>query len=102
MAQIKIKGKNGKPVRYASLDGENLKLQFEYYARHENEGDYEVIQTVAPEEFAAIANKFGLDPNSDILTIIQQISDAGRGEELVDALNDKEIKNELWTWLSTP
>ena len=102
MAQISIKGKDGKPVRYASLDGENLKLQFEYYARHENEGDYEVIQTVAPEEFAAIANKFGLDPSSDILTIIQQISDAGRGEELVDALNDKEIKNELWTWLSTP
>jgi hypothetical protein len=27
MAQIKIKGKNGKPVRYASLDGQNLKLQ---------------------------------------------------------------------------
>ena len=48
MAQIKIKGKNGKSVRYASLDGQNLKLQFEYYARDDNEGDYEVIQTVSP------------------------------------------------------
>jgi hypothetical protein len=65
MAQIKIKGKNGKPVRYASLDGQNLKLQFEYYARDDNEGDYEVIQTVNPTEFAAIANKFGLDTSSD-------------------------------------
>jgi hypothetical protein len=102
MARSSIQGKDGKPVRYAYLDGQNLKLQFEYYARDDNEGDYEVIQTVAPEEFAAIANKFGLDPTSDILTIVQQISDAGRGEELVDALNDKEIKNELWTWLSTP
>ena len=65
-----------------------------------NEGDYEVIQTVAPEEFAAIANKFGLDPTSDILAIVQQISDAGKGEELVAALNSKEIKCEIFTWSS--
>ena len=100
MAQIKIKGKNGKPVRYAYLDGQNLKLQFEYYARDDNEGDYEVIQTVCPTEFAAIANKFGLDPTSEILAIVQQILDAGRGEEFVDALNDKEIKCEIYTWVS--
>jgi hypothetical protein len=78
----------------------NIRRNFEYYARHENEGDYEVIQTVAPEEFAAIANKFGLDPTSDILAIVQQISDAGRGEELVAALNSKEIKCEIFTWRS--
>ena len=45
MAEISIMGADGKPVRYASLDGQNLKLQFEYYARRDNEGDYEVIQT---------------------------------------------------------
>ncbi len=100
MAEIKVRGADGKPVRYASLAGQNLKLQFEYYARHDNEGDYEVIQTVAPEEFAAIANKFGLDPTIDILAIVQQISDTGRGEELVDALNSKEIKCEIFTWSS--
>ena len=98
MAQIKIKGKNGKPVRYASLDGQNLKLQFEYYARDENEGDYEIIQTVGPTEFAAIASRYGLDPSSEILAIMQQISDAGHGEDCVDALNNKEIKCEIWTW----
>ena len=101
MAQIKIKGKNGKPVRYASLDGQNLKLQFEYYARDDYEGYYEVIQTVSsPTEFAAIASRYGLDPSSDILTIMQQISDVGHGEDFVDALSDKEIKCEIWTWLS--
>ena len=100
MAQIIIKGKNGKPVRYASLDGETLKLQFEYYARDDNEGDYEVIQTVSPTEFGVIANRYGIDPKSDILKIMQQLSDAGHGEEFVDALNNKEIKCEIWTWLS--
>ena len=65
MAQIPVKGRDGKPVRYAYLDGGNLQLQFEYYARDENEGEYEVIQTVSPDEFATIANKFGLDPSDD-------------------------------------
>jgi len=100
MADVKVRGADGKPVRYAFLDGQNLKLQFEYYARHENEGDYEVIQTVAPAEFAVIANKFGLDPTSEILAIVQQISDSGKGEEFVDALDSKEIKCEIWTWMS--
>ncbi len=64
------------------------------------EGDYEIIHTVAPKDFASIAIKFGLNPDLDILTVIQQITDAGKGEELKDALNSKEIENEIWTWLS--
>jgi len=100
MAQISIKGSDGQPIRYAYLDVDKLKLQYEYYARDDNEGDYEVIQTVSPENFASIANKFGLNPGANILEIIQQISDLGRGEEFVDALNNKEIKCEVFTWLS--
>ena len=100
MAQIPIIGADGKPVRYAYLDNENLKFEFEYYERTEGEGDYEIIHTVAPQDFASIATKFGLDPSLGILTIIQQISDAGKGEELKDALNSKEIMNQLSTWRS--
>jgi hypothetical protein len=100
MTQITILGKDNQPVRYAYLDSGNLKLEFEYYARDDDEGDYEVIQTVHPENFAAIATKFGVDPSEDILSIIQKISDTGRGQELVDALNSKEIVCELFTWLS--
>ena len=100
MTQIPIIGTDGKPIRYAYLENENLKFEFEYYERTECEGYYEIIHTVAPQYFASIATKFGLDPSLDILTMIQQISDAGKGEELKDALNSKEIKNEIWTWLS--
>lgn len=98
MTQIPIKGKNGKPVRYAYLDGDKLALQFEYFSRGANEGDYEVIQTVSPENFPAIAIKFGLDPTLNILEIVQQISDLRRGDELVKALNKKEIACEIFTW----
>ena len=98
MAEITIVGTDGNPVRYASLDGENLKFQFEYFARGEGGGYYEVIQTVSPEEFPNIARMFGLDPTLDVLSMVQQISDLGRGEELKDALNDNKIKCELFTW----
>ena len=103
MAQISIIGIEGKPVLYASLTSEGkLFFEFELYARNENEGDYEFNHTVEPDEFPKIATMFGLNPNAPILRIIQQITDTGRGQELERALTNYEIKNELWTWLSSP
>lgn len=100
MEQIPIIGPNGKPILYAYLDGEDLRFQFEYYGRNENEGDYEVIRTVEPAEFSAIALKFGLDPKNEILANVQKITDLGLGPKLEKALAKKEIKNELFTWMS--
>lgn len=100
MAQISILGSDGKPILYASMKGEDLQFQFEYFSRGPDEGDYEFIHTVKAEDIPSIAVKFGLSPAKAILTLIQEISDLGRGEELKDALTDKEIKNEIWTWLS--
>ena len=100
MTQIPIKGKDGNPVRYAYLEGDNLKFQMEYFARDAEEGNYEVIQTVSPSEFPNLANMFGIDLNSDPLSIAQQISDMGRGDELREALNNKDIKCEIFTWRS--
>jgi hypothetical protein len=103
MAQISIIGDEGKPVLYASLTNEGkLFFEFELYARNENEGDYEFNHTVEPDEFPKIAAKFGLNPDAPILSIVQQITDMGKGQELERALTKQEIKNELWTWLSTP
>ena len=103
MSQISIIGVEGEPVLYASLTLEDkLFFEFELYARNENEGDYEFHHTVDPEEFPKIAARFGLNPNAPILNVIQEITDLGRGQELERALTNNEIKNELWTWLSTP
>ena len=103
MSPIFIIGDEGKPVLYASLTLEGkLFFEFEYYGRHENEGDYEFHHTVEPEEFPQIANRFGLNPTDPILIVVQQITDMGKGQELERALTNQEIKNELWTWLNTP
>ena len=103
MPQISIIGDEGKPVLYASLtlDGK-LFFEFELYRRNENEGDYEFNHTVEPEEFPRIVRRFGLNPKDPILSIVQQITDMGKGQELERALTKQEIKNELWTWLNTP
>jgi hypothetical protein len=95
MKQIRIVDEDGKPIRYAYLEQEDLKFEFEFYAQDENEGDYEIIQTVAPTEFESIATMFGLETTDDILSLVQEISDSGRGGDLINALNSKEIKNKL-------
>jgi hypothetical protein len=101
MSQITIVGDDATPVLYASMTSEGkLFLQFEYFARDDNEGDYEFNHTVGPEEFPNIAQKFGLDPAAPVLENLMQISASGRGQEFQDLLTKKEIPNEFWSWLS--
>jgi hypothetical protein len=100
MNSVSILGTNRKPILYASLADGNLRFQFEYYSRGPNEGDYEFIHTVLPEDFPSITTRFGLDPQKEILAQIQEISDLGRGTELHDALTKNEIKNDIWVWSS--
>ncbi len=99
MTQIMIIGYQGKPILYASLDQKNLKLSFEYYGDGD-QGDYEIIYTVAPQDFASIATKFGLDSGQEIMSLMSLISDLGLGEEFYNALKVKEIKSEFFSWYS--
>ena len=46
------------------------------------------------------AARFELRQDEPILSVIRQITDSGRGQELERALTLNEIKNELWTWVS--
>jgi len=101
MTNITILGDEGNPILDASLTSEGkLFLQFEYFARDDNEGDYEFNHTVEPEEFPKIAQRFGLDPATPILENLKQISAIGRGQEFQDLLTNKEIPNEFWSWIS--
>ena len=101
MTQISIIGTHGEPVLYANLtpDGK-LVFEFEYYRNEQFDFDYEFKHTVDSKDFASIAIKFGLPQEQPILSIIQQVTDSGRGQELEQALTLKEIENELWTWVS--
>jgi hypothetical protein len=101
MTHITIAGDDGKPILYASMTSEGkLFLQFEYFARDDNEGDYEFNHTVEPEEFPKIAQRFGLNPTTPILENLRQVSANGRGQEFQDLLTNKEIPNEFWSWLN--
>ena len=86
---------------YADLSSNGkLVFEFEIYRNEQFDFDYEFKHTVDPDEFPFIAAKFGLRQDQPILSIIQQITDSGRGQELERALTLNEIKNELWTWVS--
>ena len=64
MSAVTITGEDGKPILYASMHGEHLRFEFEYYARDDSETDYEFIHTVFPVDFPSIPKLFGLDPAS--------------------------------------
>jgi len=91
MAQISIVNEDGQPILYAYLNEGKLKFEFEYFGRTEDEGDYEVMYTVEPEDFGSISDYFNLQSNLNIL-------DLGLGNDLKIALTEKKIKNTLWTW----
>jgi hypothetical protein len=98
MPDVTITGEDGKPILYASMHGEHLRFEFEYFARDDSETDYEFIHTVFPVDFPSISKKFGLTPGVDILVTIKEIQEKGLGQELQDALTNKEIINELFVW----
>ena len=101
MSHITIMGDEGIPILYASMTPEGkLFLQFEYFARDENEGDYEFNHTVGEEEFSKIVERFGVDPARPILENLRQISAIGKGQEFQDLLTNKEIPNQFWSWLN--
>ncbi len=102
MSYITIVGDDGNPILYASLTSEGkLRLQFEYFARDDNEGDYEFNHTVGPEEFPKIAERFGFDPATPILENLKLISATSRGQEFQDLLTHQKIPNEFWSWISS-
>ncbi len=98
--QVTVLGDAGEDILYASLSNGDLSLQFEYFASEQDPHDYEFIFTVKPKDFPLIAKLFGLDENADILSNIQKISDAGRGQEFKEALNEERVPREIFTWLS--
>ncbi len=101
MSYFTIVGDDGNPILYAAMTSEGkLRLQFEYFARDDNEGDYEFNHTVEPEEFSMIAQRFGLDPATPLQENLKQISAIGRGQEFQNLLTNKEIPNDFWSWLS--
>jgi hypothetical protein len=88
-------------VLYADLTADGkLVFSFEIYRNEQFDFDYEFNHTVEREEFPFIAAQFGLRQDEPILSVIRQITDSGRGQELERALTLNEIKNELWTWVS--
>jgi|APCry1669189534_1035231.scaffolds.fasta_scaffold14560_1 hypothetical protein len=97
MAQIPINGKDGKPILYAYIQFESLRLEYEVYGHGPDQRDQETIYSVEPEEYEVIAKKYGGSAR-DILAIMKHISDSGRGEEFKEDLASGAIKRDKFVW----
>ena len=97
MAQIPINGKDGKPILYAYIQFESLRLEYEVYGHGPDQRDQETIYSVEPEEYEAIAKKYG-GSASDILAVMELISVTGRGEEFKEDVASGIIKRGKFVW----
>ena len=97
MAQIPINGKDGKPILYAYIQDEELRLEYEVYGHGPDRRDQETIYSVKPSEYESIAGEYG-GSATDILAIMEHISVSGRGEEFSKALDSGVIKRDKFVW----
>jgi hypothetical protein len=97
MAQIPIVGKDGEPILYAFIQFETLRLEYEVYGHGPDSRSQETCYSVEPEEYEAIAKKYG-GSATDILAVMKQISDSGRGEEFEKDLDSGAIKRDKFVW----
>lgn len=100
MSQLEIIGNDGKPVLYASKDGDSVKLEIEYYGRSPGESDLEVIYTIWSSQYDFIREKYCSSEAQDIMKMLQFISHTGRGEEFRNDLRSGVIKSERFSWMS--
>jgi hypothetical protein len=100
MSQLEILGNDGKPVLFASRDGESVKLEFEYYGRSPDESDLEVIYTVWSTEYDFIRERYGAEKSLEIMELLKFISNSGKGEDFRDDLRNGTIKSERFSWMS--
>ena len=98
--KVEILGEDKLPILYASRQGERVKLEYEYYADSSGASDLEVIYTISPSQYNLINQKYGVKKRLDIMTLLQFLSDNGRGPEFKDDLINGEIKSERWSWRS--
>ena len=73
MAQLEIKDKDGRVYSYASIHEGCLRLEKEYFGHGEGSRSSEFIYTIEASEFPKICEKYGLDGDSDVMSVIESL-----------------------------
>jgi hypothetical protein len=98
--EVEILGEDKKPILYASRLGGRVKLEYEYFSDSSDGSDLQVTYTIFPSGYELINQKYGIKKRLDIMSLLQFLSDNGRGSEFKDDLMYGEIKSERWYWRS--
>ena len=73
MTQLEIKEKDGHVYWYASIHDGCLRLEKEFYGNGEGSRSSEFIYTIEASEFPKICEKYGLDGDSDIMSVLESL-----------------------------
>jgi hypothetical protein len=99
--EVTINGNDGSPILYCAINKDgNLETSFEYYGRSSGEPDLEVINTIWPTQYELIKSMFSIPFETEILDCMQIISQNRHGEDFKQAIREKVIKAEHFSWMS--
>lgn len=99
--QLTILNAEQKPIWYANFSNDYISLEFESYG-HGNGPDIEAFEKIPSSEFAKILEHFAFDPEYPMRWLFEDLSNAGRGQDLKDFIRERvDIKTEF-VWFSFP
>jgi hypothetical protein len=89
------------PIWFVTFFADSIKLEFESLGSGEGP-DIEAVESVSITEFSQIRDRFGFENNYPIRWVFEDLSAAGRGQELKDYIRENvELKSEF-VWFSFP
>lgn len=95
---VEIKDAQGEPIWYARISNSCINLEYESYGFKDGGPNIESDVSIPSSEYPKIREHFGYERWYPIGDLLQELSDAGRGQEFKTWANKNlEIKvNDLW------
>ena len=89
------------PIWFVTFSADSIKLEFESLGLG-NGPDIEAVESISSSEFSKIRERFGFENTYPIRWVFEDLSEAGRGQELKDYIRENvELKSEF-VWFSFP
>lgn len=97
---VEIKDSKGQPVWFARINKKSITLEFESYGSKAGEPDIESVKSISSSEFQKIREHFGYSGDYSIGDLLQELSDAGQGEEFKEWATENLVIKSKFVWFS--
>ena len=97
-----LRNANGEPLYYWSVNDKGIHFQFEFRPESDDPSDADMeVQFIMPHsEYYKVYEQFEIDATTPMENAIAIISDSGRGDQLVEALNEQIEVEDKFLWMN--